>query len=206
MPTSVVPTGATFERPIETVTPTAFAQPLIQPRTPGVVGEGTEIYLRTTIPGPQRLFQRDSESTLFNRIAHDMKSQQSGARAIFPEDAIISKDRFTARLLKPNLAEVEPCYVTHGRLYFEQPNFERAGYDLGVLTPGINLAVFYYDLLLLPYHACSDLRMFYEASAGNSLKCLPGDPSPFLWPCERFSVSGLVGQTGAVVGGIFLFP
>ncbi len=89
-------------------------------------------------------------------------------------------------------------------LLFEQPNFERGGWDLGILTPVANLGAYYYDLALLPYHALDEaLSTKIDCSAG---KCLPGDPTPFYLYPEEFSVTGLVGEASVVTGLFFLFP
>lgn len=158
---------------------------------------------RIDLPGPQRMFQRDSEAQFFERIALETRKQRAGARAVFPEEPILSKEPYQPRN-SPRLEKlVEPSYVCHGRLYFEQPNFERAGYDFGPLQPALGLGVFYYDTFLLPYHFWTDLKDRTECNVG---KCLPGDPSPLLVPRERFSVTGLVGQSGAMIGLGFLFP
>jgi hypothetical protein len=98
---------------------------------------------------------------------------------------------------------VEPGYVCHRRLLFEQPNFERYGYDYGILQPGISLGIFWYDTLSLPYHAFSRPCRNYDCSSG---KCLPGDPVPLYLYKEPFSLTGLVAQTGVVLGGFFAFP
>jgi hypothetical protein len=159
--------------------------------------------LRSDLPGPQRLFTRDSEAQFFDRLALEMKRQRAGARAVFPEEPVLSRTPYRPRVF-PRLVElVEPSYVCHGRLYFEQPNFERTGYDFGVLQPAIGLGVFYYDAFLLPYHFWTDLKDRTECNVG---KCLPGDPAPLRIPRERFSVTGLVGQSGALIGLGFLFP
>src|SRR5205807_8227795 len=93
--------------------------------------------------------------------------------------------------------EVDPCYVSHRRLYFEQPNFERTGYDFGVLQPALCVGAFYYDLVLLPYHFCTNPQDRNEYSVG---KCLPGDQAPLLLRRERFSATGLLGMTGVATG------
>jgi hypothetical protein len=164
--------------------------------------EGEDSYVRTELPGPQRLFARDSEAQFFDRIRLEMK-KQPGGRAIFPEEPIISKEPPRARQFAMRPVMIEPSYVCHGRLYFEQPNFERVGYDLGVLQPAVGLGVFYYDAFLLPYHFWTDVHDRWECSAG---KCLPGDPAPMLLPCERFSVTGLLGKSATLIGFGFLFP
>ena len=165
--------------------------------------EGEDSYVRIELPGPQRLFARDSEAQFFDRIRLEEMKKQPGRRAIFPEEPIISKEAPKERKFAMRSVLVEPNYVCHGRLFFEQPNFERVGYDLGVLQPAVGLGVFYYDAFLLPYHIWTDLHVRGECSAG---KCLPGDPAPMLLPCERFSVTGLLGQSGTLIGFGFLFP
>jgi hypothetical protein len=116
---------------------------------------------------------------------------------------VLSRDPYQRREFPEMVEVVEPGYVAHRRLYFEQPNFERGCYDFGVLTPATCLGVFYYDMAMLPYHIWTDLRDRGETNAG---KCLPGDPAPFLIPRERASVTGAVGQAGTVFGLLYLFP
>jgi len=195
----VVP--AVYMEPERNLVPVTLP-PQAQMRGQGNAEDSEVEFVRTELPGPQRLFTRDSETQLFDRIAMRMKRTE-GSRAIFPPAVVISTEPYRARNFPRMVEMVEPGYVCHGRLLFEQPNFERAGYNFGVLQPALCLGVFYYDVLMLPYHCWSDLHNRYECSAG---KCLPGDPSPLLVPRERFSVTGILGQTGAVVGGIFVFP
>ena len=181
----------------EQIQPIVAQQPFRNPGDePGTV--------RTELPGPQRLFLRQSEAQFFDRIAQDMKKQQGGTRAIFPEAPVISKEKYSPRRYENMpVVFVEPSYVCHGRLLFEQPNFERTGYNFGILQPAIGLGVFYYDVALLPYHAFSDLHQCYDCSAG---KCLPGDPAPLYLYRERFSWTGLAAQAGVMTGLHFLFP
>lgn len=159
-------------------------------------------FIRTELPGPQRLFMRESEAQFFDRLAQNMK-KADGTRAIFPEEPVVSKQAYRPRNFPHMVELVEPSYVCHGRLLWEQPNFERHGYNFGVLTPAICVGVFYYDTLLYPYHHFSDLSGLGDCSVG---KCMPGDQAPFLVPRERFSVTGLVGQAGAMIGLGYLFP
>lgn len=183
-------------------------------RTSGTVDDDSEPLANIDLPGPQRFFRRVSEQQFFERIAQEAKKQPGGRRAIFPEEPVISKETLTRvpdirwdptrRQPFPRMVElVEPGYVLHRRILFEQPNFERAGYDFGVLQPAICVGVYFYDLALLPYHACSDLQSQWDTDVG---KCMPGDPSPLLIPRERFSVTGLVGQASVIMGGLYLFP
>ena len=185
------------------VVPAAYTPPPVaqgaMPR-PQAGEEGDGLYLHMELPGPQRLFMRDSESQFFDRLAQNMK-KADGTRAIFPDEPVVSKQAYRPRNFPRMVELVEPSYVCHGRLLWEQPNFERTGYDLGVLQPAICMGVFFYDTALFPYHCWSDLSGRGDCSVG---KCMPGDQAPFVVPCERFSVTGIVGQTGAMIGLGFL--
>jgi hypothetical protein len=185
------------------------ASPPVQPApTPGAQprpmnDERGDAYIRVELPGPQRLFSRESEESFFERISMEFSRQPGTNRAIFPESAVVSQEPYKLRDFPEMVEVVEPSYVAHRRLYFEQPNFERAGYNFGVLQPAVCLGIFYYDMALLPYHVWTDLR---DRGETNAAKCLPGDPAPFLIPRERCSVTGAVGQVGTVFGLLYLFP
>jgi hypothetical protein len=160
--------------------------------------------IRTELPGPDRLFDaRKSEAMMRDYIRREADTRTGAGRVQFPEYPPISTEKYTGRHFARSTCIVEPGYVCHGRLYFEQPNFDRAGWDLGTIAPGLNLAVFYYDTFMFPYHAWTNPCVCYDCSAG---KCLPGDATPFYLYREQFSVSGLAAQTLAVGGGFFVFP
>ncbi|HWY87256.1 MAG TPA: hypothetical protein VNX28_11055 [Gemmataceae bacterium] len=154
------------------------------------------------LPGADRVFRRDSENDFYERIRQDSVKPGQGP-VIFPEESPLTNETYARRAFPRRVEGVEPAYVCHGRLFFEQPNFERAGWDLGIVTPFANMGKYYYDLVLLPYHAWTRPFERTDCSAG---KCLPGDPTPlYLYP-EEFSVTGLVGQAGVVTGLFYLFP
>lgn len=186
----------------EAPVPTAPAITQVQRvRAPGE--DRVEPYVRTELPGPQRLFTRESEADFFDRISKEMLKQPGMNRAVFPESSILSREPYKRRDFPEMVEVVEPSYVCHRRLYFEQPNFERIGYNFGVLQPAICLGVFYYDMALLPYHVWTDVHDRGECNVG---KCLPGDPAPLLVPRERLSVTGALGQAGTILGFVYLFP
>ena len=187
--------------------------PAMNPRAPATFDDGGE-YVGSELPGPQRLFIRESETQFYDRIRQELKRQPGNPPAIFPEEPIISKESFvepaypridpvTEQPFAHMDEHVEPGYVCHRRLFFEQPNFERIGWDLGILQPGICLGVFYYDMFLLPYHMWTDPIHQTECNIG---KCLPGDQAPLLFPVERFSVTGVIGEAAAIIGTVYLFP
>lgn len=157
----------------------------------------------TELPGPERFFRRESEGQFFERIRQEGKGPAGSNRIIFPEEVPLTRETYQPRCYPHLTRHVEPTYVCHGRLLFEQPNFERAGWDLGILTPGVNVAKYYYDLALLPYHLWSRPLEQTDCSAG---KTLPGDRTPLYLYCEKFSVTGLVGEAAVVTGLFFLFP
>ena len=153
------------------------------------------------LPGPQRLFRRESEPQFQERIRLESK-RFGGAKVHFPENPVISREPLKPRQFEPSVALVHPCYVAHGRLLFEQPNFERYGWNLGLLTTVVNAGVYYYDLATLPYHIWSRPLDQMDTSAG---KYLPGDPVPLVVYPESFSLTGLAGMAGTYVAGPFIF-
>lgn len=103
----------------------------------------------------------------------------------------------------PAQSLIEPGYVVHRRLLFEEKNSERHGWDLGIVQPLVSTAFFYKDVLLWPAHLASNLHEPYDTSAG---KCAPGSPVPYyLYPEEITLFGGIVGS-GVFVGSAFIFP
>ena len=64
--------------------------------------------------------------------------------------------------------------MSFSRLYFEQKNFERHGWDLGYITPFVCAGSFFWDTALLPYHmGVQPFRKFdtAPASACQATRC-----------------------------------
>lgn len=159
--------------------------------------------LASEFPGLARITRRESESELFERFRQEAKGKSGTGRVFFPQYTPITREPFQPRRFPLMVETVEPLAVQHGRLYFEQPNFERQGWNLGILTPAVNLGVFYYDVAMFPYHFWTRPCDRCDSSAG---KCLPGDPTPLFLYREEFSWTGLAGQSATVLGGFFIFP
>ncbi|HMF20032.1 MAG TPA: hypothetical protein VKE98_22690 [Gemmataceae bacterium] len=155
------------------------------------------------LPALDRLTRRESEKDLFNRIREETRKKPGSERALFPEETPLTKETYAARQFPPTRSIVEPCYVSHGRLTFEQINFERYGYDCGFFQPAISTAVFAFDLLTMPYQYAKRPGQQFDTSAG---KCLPGDPVPMLLYPPEASLTGLLGEAGVVVGLLFGIP
>jgi hypothetical protein len=98
---------------------------------------------------------------------------------------------------------IEPSYLCYGRLYFEQLNSERYGWDLGWWQPIFCAGVFLGDVVTLPYHAGTEPLRQWECNAGY---CLPGDPVPFLWYPPEASATGAVAEAAAIGLLIVIFP
>jgi hypothetical protein len=98
---------------------------------------------------------------------------------------------------------VEPHYVCHRRLHFEELNSERYGWEAGVFQPFLSAAYFYKDVAFFPMRAFSDPCRCYDCNSG---KCLPGDPVPYLLYPPEITATGVAAQAAAVGGLAVLFP
>jgi hypothetical protein len=162
-------------------------------------------------PGPDRIFRLESEQSLNERLKREVKQRvPKEPAAIFPEEPIVSLETYNGQLAKRvamfekrAMLIVEPNYVHHGSLLFEEKNSERFGWDLGIASPVVSAGYFFKDVLTLPYNLASHIGQGPDCSAG---KCLPGDLVPYLiYPAEASLVGG-VGQAGAILGLMAAFP
>lgn len=97
----------------------------------------------------------------------------------------------------------EPAWVVHRRLHFEQKNFERGGWDLGIVQPLVSTLTFYKDVLFWPHSLASGVHNCWDTSAG---KCLPGSPTPFYLYPPDVTVTGTLAEAGLVTATVFIFP
>jgi hypothetical protein len=162
----------------------------------------TQYGIQLEPPGPQRIFRLEPESSLHIRMQQEAKQRPSQERLEFPEEPVVTGGD-VHRHFEPMQLLAEPNYVCYNRLYFEDLNTERYGWDLGPIQPFVSAAKFYADLLALPYHFWTDPCRCYECSAGY---CLPGDPVPYLIYPPEFSLTGLTAEAVTVVGLMAMFP
>jgi hypothetical protein len=155
------------------------------------------------MPALDRLTRRESEKDLFERIRQETRSRPGSERALFPEEPPLTKETYAARQFPPAHSIVEPAYVCHGRLIFEQTNFDRYGYDLGFFQPAVSTAIFAFDVLTMPYQYAKRPFEQFDSSAG---RCLPGDPVPMLLYPPEASLTGLLGEAFVGTGLFFAFP
>jgi hypothetical protein len=164
----------------------------------------TDIQINTEIPSLQRLVGlRDSEAGFFERIRQEARRNLGSERVPFPEEPPLTKEPFSARPFPALVKYVEPCYVAHNRLTMEQPNWERAGWDVGFFQPAVCLAGFYWDTITMPYQCFKRPLQQTDTSAG---KCLPGDLEPLVLYPPEVSITGLAAQAAAITTQFIAFP
>jgi hypothetical protein len=156
---------------------------------------------------PKRLFRLESEASLIERMVQASKTGDNPFQQkydfIYPDYPPVPKAAGISRPWEPLAEIVEPPYVCYRRLYFEQINSERYGWDLGPLHPLLSAGVFCFDVVTLPYHVGLDPLRRYECNTGYFL---PGDPVPFLLYPPELSLTGAATEA-AVIGLMFvMFP
>ena len=167
------------------------------------VDGGSDLVIRTELPGVDLIFTREAENQLFDTIRAENQARPGAQRVIFPERGQVTRDKYAGRNFKQMVEKIEPSFVMHRRLNFENLNADRYGWEMGNLQPALSLGHFLYDVVALPYHSWTRPLQQWDSSAG---KCLPGDAVPLQFYREPFSVTGLAAQTGAVFLGIAAFP
>ncbi|HEX3149325.1 MAG TPA: hypothetical protein VHR66_14725, partial [Gemmataceae bacterium] len=90
-----------------------------------------EAYIRLEPPGRERLFgNRDTERELEERMRQERRdSGPQGDPIQFPEKPKLTNEPYQARKFSPMVELAEPAAVVYRRLYFEERNSERYGWD-----------------------------------------------------------------------------
>lgn len=181
-------------QPASSVKPVQATQPgltKIDPTDPN------RFLLRLEPPGPDRLFgARETEAQFELRMKQLFAENFRSESAKLPEKPILSKEEYKPRNFAPMTMRVEPAYIVHRRLFFEEKNAERYGWELGFLQPFVSTAAFYQDVIFFPKHLLTQCR-YWETNAGL---CLPGDPVPFLWYPPEFFGNWCSIQIGIGIG------
>jgi hypothetical protein len=201
---AAAPAKSAPSQPKLAVQPVRYAQPGMglgyDART---AEEAFSITIQLEPPGRERLFQLESEAAMNERMRQEGLTNPRRERIIFPDEPVVSADPYPGRHW-PMMSEfVEPAYVCHGRLLLEQKNFERYGWDLGIVAPVVSAGAFFVDMAMLPYNLATAPCRCYECSAGQ---CLPGDPVPMLLYPPELSATGAVAETGVILGLLAIFP
>jgi hypothetical protein len=165
--------------------------------------EEQEVKIQLEPPGSDRIFgRRDSERSLQVRMRQEWRDQKRPPFE-FPDEPVLSTQVYAGRVFPPMTETVEPNYTCYGRLYFEDKNSERYGWDLGFIQPFVSAGIFFWDTATLPYHLGTEPCRRYECNAGY---CMPGDPVPYLLYPPVYSVTGAAAEIGAVVALAAIFP
>ena len=155
-----------------------------------------EAYIRLEPPGRERLFgSRDTERELEERMRQERRDTGSNDTIVFPEKPKLTDQAYQPRQFAPMVEVAEPNYVVYRRLYFEEKNSERYGWDLGPAQPIVSALAFFKDTLLFPHNFASYPCRRFETSAGY---CQPGDPVPYLCYPPELTGSGLLAETGLI--------
>lgn len=165
--------------------------------------------IETTPPSAQRLFRMESEPQLQQRITEETLKRpvKQGEGAMkspeFPTYERLSDKPFEERQFGGLIKQIEPYYVCHGRLYLEDLNTERYGWELGVLQPFFSAGKAWADMAFLPYKFMTRPCQRYDCSAG---KCFPGDPVPLLLYPPELSATGAGWEASMIYLGFILIP
>jgi hypothetical protein len=155
-------------------------------------------------PSPWALFYRlDSDKTLEARMNQQALQRKPPDKVKFPEQPIVSTEPFKERSIARRTMIAEPSFVTYNRLYFEDKNSERYGWDLGALQPIISGGKVAWDYAFFPYHFASRPFQRGETSAGE---CWPGDPVPYILYPPEISTTGSIFEAAILVGAVAIFP
>jgi hypothetical protein len=152
-------------------------------------------------PGRERLLQLKSEAGLFESWRIEAK-QKTGERITFPEAPVLSREPYRGRSWPERTMTAEPYYVNYERLFFEELNAERYGWDLGFFGAAVSSGYFFKDVALFPYHVFTDPCRRFDSSAGY---CLPGDPVPYRLYPEGLSATGAIAEAGTIVALFAIF-
>jgi len=156
---------------------------------------------------PKRVFRLESEATLRERMARDAQEGNNPVNLkyeiSFPEYPAVPAAVPLARQWPPMAELADPAFVCYRRLYFEQINFERYGWGLGIISPILSQGAFYVDLVTLPYHIAMEPLRRYECNSGYYL---PGDPAPLLLYLPEPSLAGALGEAAVIGLGFVFFP
>ena len=198
------PQAAQPEKTEYTIRPAAFQPPLgLLDERRGSDDRTLDQTIQLEPPGFERVFRLESEASMQERMRQEGKTKLQAEKVVFPDEPILSREAYPGRHWPPQVEEVEPNYVCHGRLLFEDKNTERFGWDFGILQPVVSTAKFYADIVTLPYHVVTAPCRQHECSAGL---CLPGDPVPYLIYPPEISVTGSLAEAASVLGILAVFP
>jgi hypothetical protein len=157
-------------------------------------------------PGLEKLAQSvQNDEMLQQRIRQETAERARDEKVTFPDSPVLSHDTYNGRasIWPARNLTVEPYYASYGRLFFEQRNLERYGWDLGIATPVVAAGTFFLDVAMLPYNIAKQPCQYIDSDAGL---CLPGDPVPFLLYPPELSWTGTLTEVAVILALVAVFP
>jgi hypothetical protein len=176
---------------------------LVPPKKTGT--DPYEAYIKLEPPGRERLFgSRDTERELEERMRQERKDLgPAGDVVVFPEKPELTGEPYQTRKFAPTVVLAEPNYVVYRRLYFEEKNAERYGWELGPIQPLVSTLAFLKDAVMLPHNFVANPCRRFETNAGQ---CQPGDPVPYSWFPPEISWAGVLAEASSIGLLIALVP
>jgi hypothetical protein len=164
---------------------------------PGFEAIFNHLYSEAQLQESIRQFKNDKEMTRAD------KDQPRDSEVRFPDEPLPVGGVYKGRNWPRRATFAEPNFVVYDRLFFEDINSERYGWDLGIAAPFVSTAIFAKDLLLFPMHAGTDPFRIHESNAGYAL---PGDNMPYMIYPPEVSLTGAIAEAAAVVTILAVFP
>jgi hypothetical protein len=163
------------------------------------------------LPTQEQLFRLEPEAKMIERTNKDIEEMnkripEKDKKKVLIEMPVqppLSSDVYPGRFFVRATTYTEPNFVMFGRLYFDERNAERYGWEMGPLQPIASTGKFIGDVTNLPYKLFSFPCWKYDTSAGL---CMPGDPVPYMNYPPGLSVTGALAQAGATVALYLIFP
>ncbi len=145
-----------------------------------------------------------SERTLSLRDLSDVDSAYVGEAWGIPLSCGRGSFDFVGRSYVPSAAQWKASGLCHKPLYFEQPQLERYGHEIGpILQPIVSTAHFFGSIAVLPYkmgihppNECQHPLGYYR----------PGSCAPYMLRPIPWSLRGAAVQAGVVGGAVALIP
>lgn len=121
-----------------------------------------------------------------------------------PVSCGVGYEAVAGRDFVPSAVQWKASGLCHKPLYFEEPQLERYGHEIGpVLQPLVSTAHFFGNLAVLPYKMGIHPPGECQYSLGYYR---PGECAPYMLPPIPYSLRGAAVQAGAVVSGAALIP
>jgi hypothetical protein len=194
-----LPQTPAMEVPPAPVTPVRYQTPYSTTAAP-------EFPIQLEPPGLERISRLDSDEKLQERIRQESIERGEKAEEVrFPESPILSRNPYQSRygLWQTRVMTVEPNFTNYMKLYFEDKNSERYGWDLGPLQPMLSALYFYKDVAVMPCKLANSICDCGDSDAGL---CLPGDPVPYLLYPPEITLTGTAAELGTIALLIAIFP